>query len=85
MGVGDGRAKRQRLVRRTEDEAAVLHLPSSATPQPLLPHLQGKATTERNLEAKWASDPVRAAQALRHGASGSASASSHRIRTVYVN
>lgn len=35
--------------------------------------------------SKRASDSVRAAQALRHGAPGSASASSHRIRTVYVN
>lgn len=35
----------------------------------LLSYLHGKETTERNLEAKPASDSVRAEQALRHAAS----------------
>lgn len=116
-------SKKKRLVWRTEHGEAVLCLPSSTAPSASpSPHLQGKETTERILEAKWASDSVRAAQALRraasctsatsgpqtawpaggesrdklrkvpspregdeHWVSGSASASSHRIRTVYVN
>lgn len=44
-------------------------LPSSAAPSAPHPHLQGKETIERNLDIKWASDSVRAAQALRPAAS----------------
>lgn len=45
-GLRDGSAKRQRLVWSTED-AAVLCLPSTATPSAPPPRLQGKETTER--------------------------------------